>query len=223
VQLTVRDAARILNVSEDTIYRWIVDEGLPAHRIREQYRLNRAELLEWVTSHKGTKQIALSRDIARLEAGETGLAAALEAGGIRHDVGGTDRESMLRAVVQAMALAGDTDREFLVQILLAREAGGTTAIGDGIAIPHVRSPLVLAVEKPSITLCFLARPIDFGARDGQPVGTLFTLIAPTVRLHLSLLSRLAIALQDPAFKAVIVRRAPAEQVLAEARRLDAAP
>ena len=51
-------------------------------------------------------------------------------------------------------------------------------MGDGIAIPHVRKPLVLNVRRPSLALCFLERPIDYGALDGKPVGTLFTIIEP---------------------------------------------
>ena len=48
--IDVRDSARLLNVSEKTIYRWVKQGKLPAYRINEQYRFNRAELLEWATS-----------------------------------------------------------------------------------------------------------------------------------------------------------------------------
>ena len=49
---------------------------------------------------------------------------------------------MLRAVVERMALPDPADRDLVVQVLLAREQLGSSAVGDGIAIPHVRSPLV---------------------------------------------------------------------------------
>jgi len=52
MQLTVRDAAKLLAVSEKTIYRWINQGSLPAYRVNEQYRFNRAELLEWATARK---------------------------------------------------------------------------------------------------------------------------------------------------------------------------
>ena len=81
--------------------------------------------------------------------------------------------------------------------ILAREALGSTGIGDGIAIPRVRNPIVLHLSRPIVTLCFLERPVDFGALDGQPVTTLFTLISPTVRAHLHLLSRLSYNMQLP--------------------------
>jgi PTS system nitrogen regulatory IIA component len=97
----------------------------------------------------------------------------------------------------------------------------TTAIGNGIALPHVRNPIVLHVDRPLVTLCFLATPIDFGALDGQPVRVLFSLICPTVRSHLQMLSRLSFALRDESFRAIVMRRAPREQILQEAQRVEA--
>src|SRR5438034_393382 len=52
MQLGVRDVSKLLNVSEKTIYRWVGQGILPAYRVNEQYRFNRAELLEWATSRK---------------------------------------------------------------------------------------------------------------------------------------------------------------------------
>ena len=48
--LTVKDIARLLSVSEKTVYRWISQGQLPAYQVHEQYRFNRAEILEWATS-----------------------------------------------------------------------------------------------------------------------------------------------------------------------------
>jgi PTS system nitrogen regulatory IIA component len=97
---------------------------------------------------------------------------------------------------------------------------GSTGIGDGIAIPHVRNPIVLHIPHPSVTLCFLDHPVEFGALDGLPVSTLFTLVSPTVRSHLHLLSKLAFALRDPQFRAVIANRGSRDEILQEARRVE---
>jgi PTS system nitrogen regulatory IIA component len=219
MQLTVRDVASLLNVSEKTIYRWIKAREIPAYRINEQYRFHRAELLEWATA----RRIGVSADIFR-EEGEgplPNLGDALQAGGIAYRLVATDVRSALRAVVEAMRLPDELNREQLVQVLLAREALASTAIGDGIAIPHVRNPIVLHVTRPAITLCFLEHPVDFGALDGKPVHCLFTLVSPTVRAHLRLLSRLAFALRDPGFCGVIQRQGLRDDILAELRRVEA--
>jgi PTS system nitrogen regulatory IIA component len=97
----------------------------------------------------------------------------------------------------------------------------STGLGEGIAIPHVRNPIVLHVSRPTITLCFLERPVEFEALDGKPVFALFSLVCPTVRAHLRLLSRLAFALNDAGFKTAVLRQASRDEILNEARRVEA--
>jgi len=152
MQLTVREVASLLNVSEKTVYRWIKAREIPAYRINEQYRFHRAELLEWATA----RRIGVSADIFQ-EEGEgplPTLAEALLAGGIAYRLVATDVKSALRAVVEAMRLPEEVDREQLLQVLLAREALASTAIGDGVAIPHVRNPIVLHVSRPASRCVF---------------------------------------------------------------------
>jgi PTS system nitrogen regulatory IIA component len=219
MKLTVREASKLFNVSEKTIYRWVESKGLPAYRINKQFRFNQTELLEWAAAGRTN----FSPDL--LQEPESGSAPlpdpvhALAAGGIHYRVGGADRNSVLRSVVELLRLPDQIDREFLLEVLLAREALGSTGIGDGIAIPHARNPIVLNVERPTITLCFLENPIDFDALDGLPVTVLFTLINPTVRAHLHLLSRLAFILSDKGFREALKRQCSRDEILAEARRV----
>jgi nitrogen PTS system EIIA component len=222
MQLSVKDAAVILNVSEKTIYRWIKQETIPCYRINEQFRFNRAELLEWATSRRiqVSPDIFAEKDMSSMPLPT--LTEALKAGGVSYRVEGDDLSSVLRKVVDLLHLPEEVDREFLYQVLLARETLGSTGIGDGIAIPHVRNPVVLHVSKPTVTLCFLEKPIDFGAIDNLPVDTLFTLISPSVRAHLHLLSRLGIVLRNPSVKSALRERASREELMEAFSRAEAA-
>jgi PTS system nitrogen regulatory IIA component len=220
--LTVKDIARLLNVSEKTIYRWISQGQLPAYQVHEQYRFNRAEILEWATSRK----IAISPEIFA-EPETSGIAMpslfeALQNGGVNYRVVGEDKWAVLKNVVQLLQLPEEVDREFLYRVLVAREELSSTGIGDGIAIPHVRNPVVLHISKPMVTLFFLEHPVDFGAIDGQPVYALFMLISPTVRAHLHLISRLAYTLRDPAFHEAIQRQGLRDEILNAAQKVEAA-
>lgn len=219
MELTVRDSARLLNVSEKTIYRWIKLGTLPAYRVNEQYRFHRAELLEWATSQR----INVSADIfvePDSGAATVGLGEALRSGGVHYRVGGADKEAILRVVVELMPLPDQVNRQFLLEVLLARESLGSTSVGDGIAVPHVRNPVVMHVPRPMITLCFLEKPVDFGAIDGRPVHTLFTMLSPTVRAHLNLLARLSFALRQPEFAELIRRPGSREEILAAGAAVD---
>ncbi len=219
MELSVRDSARLLKVSEKTIYRWVKQGKLPAYRVNEQYRFNRAELLEWATSER----LQISAEI--YQEPENGapvatLAEALQAGGIHYRVSGADKVSALQSVVQLMPLGEQVDRQFLLEVLLARESLGSTALADGIAVPHVRNPIVMHIPRPMITLCFLEQAIDFAAMDGRPVHTLFTIVSPTIRAHLQLLSRLGLALRNPEFSRVIAQQGSREQILQACTAID---
>lgn len=219
MDLSVRDSAQLLKVSEKTIYRWVKQGKLPAYRINEQYRFNRAELLEWATSER----LNVSADIfAEPDGGGpvASLTEALRVGGIHYRVSGADKQSALKSLVEIMPLPEKVDRQFLLEVLLARESLGSTALGNGIAVPHVRNPIVMHILRPMVTLCFLEQPIEFGAIDGQPVHTLFTIISPTIRAHLHLLSRLGFALRQPAFSEAITKQGPREAILAACQAVD---
>src|SRR5438128_7593543 len=149
------------------------------------------------------------------------LADALEAGGIYYELQDTTKEKALRALVAVLPLPDGVDRELLLRLFLAREASASTAIGGGIALPHVRNPIVLHVDRPLVTLGFLEKPVDFGALDGKPVQVLFSLICPTMRIHLQMLARLSYVLHDPGFRDVVLRIGTREEILAEARRAEA--
>src|SRR5258708_38460002 len=217
MQLTVQQAASFLDVPERQIYLWLDEGEIPFSREQGRIRFNQTELLEWATARGVRPSRPLQADA---ETPGTGLADALSLGGIHEGLAAPDRAAAIRAAVERLPLRPGEDPDMLVDVMLAREAAGSTAVGDGIAIPHVRAPIVQNGVEPAIALFTLAQPIDFGAQDGKPVHTLFLLVTPTVGMHLMMLARLAAALHDPEFKSAVLRRAPAEDILAHARPLD---
>ncbi|MBI3824021.1 MAG: PTS sugar transporter subunit IIA [Planctomycetes bacterium] len=222
MQLTVRQVSGFLSVTEATIVRWIRQRGLPAQHVGGQYRFHRAELLEWATANQIKVSPEMFDDQDDDDEPMPGLAAALEAGGIHYGLKDSTKEVAMRALVGVLPLPDGIDRELLLRLFMAREAAASTGIGDGIALPHVRNPIVLNVEHPMVTLAFLERPVDFGALDGKPVHVLFSLVCPTTRSHLQMLARLSYVLHDPAFREVVVRGGAKEKILAQARRVEAA-
>ena len=209
---SVKDAANLLSVSEKTIYRWIKQEIVPVYRVNEQYRFNRSELLEWATS----RRMGVSAD-AFHEPEAVGiplpkLVESLETGGIIYRLDGGSREGVMSNLVDELRLPEEVDRDYLLKVLNAREELASTGVGNGIAIPHPRNPVLLHITKPSITLAFLEDPVDFLALDGKPIHTLFCLISPTLRAHLHLLSKLSFAMRDPGFNAAIKNQGSREEI-----------
>lgn len=211
--ISVKSATRLLNVTGETIYRWIKQDIIPFIKVNDEYFFNRLELLEWATA----AGLPISTELfAKMKPNNdplTDLYDALKAGGVFYKITGNNQAAVLKSIVANLKLPEDADRNFLYQVLLARETLGSTGIGNGIAIPHVRNPVVLHITHPSVTLCFLENPIDFKAVDGKPVHILFTIISPSVNLHLHLLSRLSYILNKQEVRSALDRQAPEQELL----------
>lgn len=221
MDLSVREVARLISVSERTVYRWAKQGTIPAHRLHDQYLFNRVELQEWAASQGrrvSPKLFAVEGAVDE----PPSLGEALGRGGIHYGLGGERKDEVLRNLSRLPGVPAGVDHELLYQLLLGRETLASTGIGDGIAVPHARDPVVLRVEGPTVLLAFLSQPVDFGALDGEPVRVVFTLFAPSVRDHLRTLSRLSFALHDPELRRLLRTTADAGAILARVRLLDAA-
>ncbi|GAO05380.1 PTS sugar transporter subunit IIA [Anaeromyxobacter sp. PSR-1] len=220
MQLTERDAARLLGVPEATLQRWLRSGELAASRVNEQYRLNKIDLLEFASS----RGLEISPDLlAELEQPALpSLAEAIRAGGVHQGLAGADKAATLRDLVDRLALPREADRDLVHRMLLAREALGSTGVGNGIAIPHARNPIVLHVATPAVAISYLDRPVDFEALDGKPVHTLVLLVSPSTRAHLHLLALVATALRDPGVLSALDARAGVDALVPEIERVEAA-
>jgi nitrogen PTS system EIIA component len=97
--------------------------------------------------------------------------------------------------VRAAELTGQNERAIL-EILLQREKLGSTAVGNGVAIPHGKLP---KLGRLFGLFARLEKPVDFEALDAQPVDLVFLLLAPEAAGadHLKALARVARLLRDP--------------------------
>ncbi|MFD8087620.1 fructose-specific PTS transporter subunit EIIC [Kitasatospora sp. NPDC059722] len=110
-----------------------------------------------------------------------------------------DKSEALRALAQRLVAEGRvTDLDGFLADVAAREAQAPTGMGDGIGIPHCRSP---HVTRPSVAFGRSARGVDFDAPDGRPADLIFMIAAPAGAddAHLRILAALAGRLMDPAF------------------------
>ena len=215
MQLSVKDLSKLFNVTERTIYRWVKQQSIPFYRIHDQYRFNRVEILDWATAQKMNVSQGLLHDSDDNNVVELSLMDAIKKGGIHYRVGGEDKKRLLSAVIDLFNLPDDVKKEDLLDAMLIREELGSTGFGDGIAIPHARYPVVTHIPHALVSICFLEKPVDYGAIDGKPVHCLFTLISPTVRSHLKMLSRIAYALRNPNVKKALENQSSREIILRE--------
>jgi PTS system nitrogen regulatory IIA component len=219
MQLTIRQAASYFGVQEGTVRQWITSRGLPVHRVNERQLLNAIEVWEWAVEQGIPVSRTLLDQARRTPERVPPLAELLEAGGIHRGITGRDKADVLESVVRHLPLPPDVDRDHLLAVLEAREAMGSTGIGDGIAIPHVRNPILLHVSRPMVSLFLLDRPVDFDSIDGRPVHAIFLVVSSGVPSHLRILAELGLALRDSELRRLLQVRAPDHELMDRIREL----
>ncbi len=209
MELKIKDIVELLQVNEKTVYRWIKDKKIPCYRINHQYRFNRAEINEWILSNK----IELSSSLINLGLGDHNLPRLLESGGIVASIVGDNVGEVITNAVELIPTPPGLKKEDIVLALMRREELMPTAVGKGIAIPHPRNPIVTDPKNASVSICYLERPADFHALDGEPVHTLFILFTATPRMHLEVLSKISHLCQNDLFLEKLRSRAPKDELI----------
>lgn len=205
MDLKIKDVADLLNVSETTIRRWLVDDKIPAYRINHQYRFNRLEIEDWVMSQKLSKGSHTSTHSSHPDNSEASqetpsqasggskqfsLYRAIHKGGVLYDIPGTTKEEVIRTTMKQLAIELNLDAEVISDLLMDREKLQPTALNNGIAIPHTRD-FLLNAHYDVLAVVFPEHPIEYGALDNKPVQILFFLFASDDKRHLHLLAKTA--------------------------------
>ena len=123
------------------------------------------------------------------------------------------KSDAIDALIELHEKAGNLiDKEAYKKEILAREAQGSTAIGNGVAIPHAKTA---AVAKPGLAAITAPAGVDYNALDGNPSNLLFMIAAPQDgNLHLEVLSRLMTLLMDESFRNELLAAKNADEFLA---------
>lgn len=125
----------------------------------------------------------------------------------------TSKRQAFRHIAERTVSLFKGDGDDLLNALLDRERIGTTGIGGGVAIPHVK---IAGVARTYGVMVRLAQPIDYDAIDGEPVDIIFMLLAPAeakTTQHLKVLAQMSRFLKDTTVRAEI-RATTDESVIA---------
>lgn len=207
MDLKIKDVAELLHVSESTIRRWITEGKIPAYQMSQHYYFSRTEIENWVISHKLSKtsegispftrrEEADSLQLPRSTSSRTGgskqfaLFRAIHKGAVVHALNGKTKEEIIRGAMEKTAKLLQVDADVMTDLLLDRENLMSTALNNGIAIPHTRDSL-LPHHQDIVIVAFLKEPIEYGSLDREPVHTLFFLFACEDKRHLHLLAKIA--------------------------------
>jgi len=166
--LTIEEVARYLRVSERTVYDWAQKGEIPSGKIGTVWRFKKSEIERWVNERLSSNRPASVFSIVQIQ----NILSPDRIVFLNH----SKKRDALIALAENLATAPQIkSRQELVSEIIRREELMSTAIGRGIAIPHVRlSSVTDLVVSVGISQCDI---IDFQSLDDVPVRMLFMIAA----------------------------------------------
>lgn len=143
----------------------------------------------------------------------SGIISMINRGGVYYNISGEKPEELFSDIIAQIILPSGVDPVRLYDGLCEREGLMTTSIGNGIALPHPRTPLVNEEKEERIYVCFLDKPVNFDSLDGKLVFVLFVILSSGSQSHLKVLSRLSYLFQQDSFRSVLNEKPDTEELI----------
>jgi PTS system nitrogen regulatory IIA component len=176
---------------------------LPGHKVGGEWRFARAEINQWIETQLPAyteKQLVDLESASRGGSGEPLIAGLLSEASVAVPLAASTRASVLRELV---ALAEQSwqvyDPAAVLDAIKAREEMGSTALANGVAIPHPRRPLPNALGESVVAYARTSSGIPFGAPRGELTDIFFLVCCRDDQTHLRVLARLTRLLMQPGF------------------------
>jgi PTS system nitrogen regulatory IIA component len=220
--LTLNETAAYLKLAERTIHRMIQRNEIPCVRVGGQWRFLRSVLDDWLMSRM---QVLPRNELASFLDATQGVVQLTPM---------VDRSTVVDPIVPGEA--GDVLRQLAtplrerrvvsdlsayVKLLLAREQLSSTALGHGVAVPHVRRPSENPEGAPAVLLGVCRDGTDFNAPDASPVHLFFLLGTTSEAVHLRLLKRITLLFRDGSLMEALLACESGESMLDELGRREA--
>jgi len=210
MELNANEVASLLGLAEKEVRDRAHAGKLPHLDLQGRLRFNRQAILEWALQ----RDHPLNLGVGEMElAGLPSVTELFAPERFHYDVPGSTFAEVLQAALDVFALPPEADKELIYDLLISREKLMTTAVGDGLAIPHLRVPVVVNMPRPALGVFFMRKPIHMNALDEKPVHTLFLLLSHSPKQHLDLLARLAFLFRQADFVSLLQDRAKPEVIV----------
>lgn len=146
------------------------------------------------------------------------ICSLIKKGGVYYDVEGDTAEEVYKNICDQLELPEGITSEKLCSELIKREKTMSTAVGNGIALPHPRPLILKNAESQRIVLCFPKNRLDMASPDGRLVSALFILLTSNVNDHMQVLSKIADLVQRVSIRCALEDQASEEEIFTEIQR-----
>ncbi|WP_290664258.1 PTS sugar transporter subunit IIA [Ignavibacterium sp.] len=210
MDLNIKDISHLLMVSEKEIQQMIKKKEIPHQYLQDKVVFNKHQIIEWALGRN--LPINVSGHHKFIEYKIETVSTLLDKNTFHYNCELT-KSSYIEQMISQIKLEKNVDREIIIQLLKSRESLMSTAIGNGISLPHPRVPLMVGKNKPLIDFFFPQEPLELNSVDGKPIHTLILLISQTIKQHLSLIAHLSFLLSKETFRFALENRLDYNEII----------
>lgn len=190
-------------LTEKEIHHLIKKNEIPYQLVFDKEVFNKQQIIEWALGRNMPINISGHKKFSEYQIDT--LSTLLIKENFHYNCN-LNESSYIEQIVSEIGFEKNVDREIIIHLLESREAMMSTAIGNGISLPHPRIPIMIGKNKPVINIFFPGRPLNLKSLDGKPVHTIILLISQTIKQHLSLIAHLSFLLSKETFRFALENR-----------------
>ena len=211
--MTLEEIAGHLKVSEKTILRMVRTGDLPGLKVSNQWRFLRTAIDDWLMARMQHTTGGRLVDAVRTRRPLQSIPSLIAPNRIVMGLAPGSKRVILRRLIQPL-IDEDliADRARYLSALLDREEMLTTAVGEGVALPHARDAEEAGLRENCIVLGLCRGGADFGSLDGNPTQIFLLIGAMSTEAHLRLMAKATLMLRIPGFKEELMAADDVEEV-----------
>lgn len=141
------------------------------------------------------------------------LSELIHRGGVIESCEGSSAEEIYRNVIAGMSFPSGISNEVIFNAVCSRERIMSTAVGNGVALPHARIPVIRENEDQRVCVIYPKNPVSMNAPDERKVSVMFMILTQNQQTHLDVLSKLVTLLQKTQFKKLLEKHAGEAELL----------
>ncbi len=210
MDLNTKDISHLLMLPEKEVLQLVKKKEIPFQHLQDKVVFNKQQVIEWALSRNLPINVSGHKKLTEYHI--ESLSALLDKDSFHYNCQLTE-DSYIEQMVSKINFEKNVDKEIIIQLLKSRESMMSTAIGNGVSLPHPRIPLMVGKNKPLINFFFPNKPLELKSIDGKPVHTLILLISQTIKQHLSLIAHLSFLLSKETFRFALENRLKHDEIL----------
>ncbi len=195
--LTLNEVSKYLKLSTKTLQKMVKNKEIPCTKIANQWRFSKPMIDDWL---RIKMEVIPKNDLSRLiekEYDYIPLSRLIDEDSMIMNLESDNKIGVLSELAQkAFDNKLISDKEYLIYKLIEREKLISTAIGNGIALPHLRKPSDEIINEPKIVIGISGEGINYDSSDGKPTHIFFLILSDSEVVHLRILSKIASVLRN---------------------------